>query len=90
MPDHPYDDLRERIDTALRDFEELSASERLELAEPAALEVWARVLYTTLTAVSASLGECRLEDPPSPLRPVIDADGNFKWCCNHYPEHCRP
>ena len=41
----------------------------------------------TLTAVASS-GECRREVPYSPLHPVIDSDGNFKWCCNHNPEHC--
>lgn len=42
-----------------------------------------------LSAMSATmLGECRVETPFKPLRPVIDEDGNFKWCCTHTPPHC--
>jgi hypothetical protein len=41
-----------------------------------------------LTAASSSLGECRQKTPYAPLRPVIDSKGNFKWCCEHDPEHC--
>ncbi len=41
-----------------------------------------------LVALSASIGECRLSDPYSPLHPVIDGDGSFRWCCNHSPQHC--
>ncbi len=41
-----------------------------------------------LTAANSSLGECRKVIPYAPLRPVIDSKGNFKWCCEHDPEHC--
>lgn len=41
-----------------------------------------------IAAASSSLGECRKETPFAPLRPVIDSNGNFKWCCEHDPEHC--
>lgn len=51
------------------------------------LTVLLRTSLATLSAVMSS-GECRKEVPYSPLRPVIDSDGNFKWCCNHNPEHC--
>jgi hypothetical protein len=45
-------------------------------------------LHATVMAVSASMGECRKETPFAPLHPVLDANGNFKWCCNHASEHC--
>ena len=44
-------------------------------------------LLSFISAQSA-LGECRKETPYSQLRPVIDSDGTFKWCCNHKTEHC--
>jgi hypothetical protein len=44
---------------------------------------------TSLMALAAgSLGECRKARPYSGLRPVLDAKGTLKWCCNHDPEHC--
>jgi hypothetical protein len=48
------------------------------------------VLRTSLATLSAvmSIGECRKDVPYSPLHPIIDSDGTFKWCCNHDPEHC--
>ncbi len=48
-----------------------------------------RASQLALLATMASLGECRQDIPYSPLRPIIDEDGNFKWCCNHEPEHCK-
>ena len=41
-----------------------------------------------LVALSGSIGECRQSNPYSPLHPVIDVDGSFRWCCNHSPQHC--
>jgi hypothetical protein len=41
-----------------------------------------------LVALSASIGECQLGNPFSPLHPMIDSDGSFRWCCNHSPQHC--
>ena len=42
-----------------------------------------------LNAMSSTvMGECRREHPYKPLRPIIDEDGKFKWCCTHTPPHC--
>ncbi len=70
-------DLQARL--ADSDGEELSA------ATTQALLVTVGVL---LLGAITSMGECRKKRPFSPLRPVIDEDGDFKWCCNHAPEHC--
>jgi hypothetical protein len=45
-------------------------------------------LQVFLSANGATMGECRKEYPTAPLRPVIDEDGNLKWCCTHEKEHC--
>lgn len=45
-------------------------------------------LNSYLTASASAIGECRRATPYAPLRPVIDARGHFKWCCEHNPEHC--
>jgi hypothetical protein len=47
-----------------------------------------KAVRALLVALSASVGECRLSNPYSPLHPVIGYDGSFKWCCNHSPQHC--
>jgi hypothetical protein len=47
-----------------------------------------KAVRALLVALSASIGECRLSNPYSPLHPVIEADGSFRWCCNHSPQHC--
>lgn len=52
------------------------------------LKVVLTASLATLAATTNSLGECREEVPYSPMRPVRDSEGNFKWCCNHNPEHC--
>lgn len=46
------------------------------------------VLESVLLAANTLLGECLVTVPPAPLRPVIDAAGNFHWCCSHTPQHC--
>jgi hypothetical protein len=48
----------------------------------------AMALQAFLIANGATMGECRQEYPTAPLRPVIDEDGNLKWCCTHKNEHC--
>jgi hypothetical protein len=50
----------------------------------------ADALELALVALESSMGECRMQAPYSTLRPVIDSNGQFSWCCNHAPdEHCR-
>lgn len=38
--------------------------------------------------VDTALGECRLEVPYAPIRPVRDENNVLRWCCTHDPEHC--
>jgi hypothetical protein len=45
-------------------------------------------LRLSLATMAESLGECRQAVPFSPLHPVLDTNGEFRWCCNHNPEHC--
>jgi len=47
-----------------------------------------RMLSATFALVSGGSGECRVVTPYAPIRPVIDQDGNLRWCCTHDPEHC--
>lgn len=69
--------VREQIDTLL-------AGESIDKALASAMS-------DTLAAVEAiadaTLGECRLAQPFSPLRPILDDDG-LRWCCTHSPPHC--
>jgi hypothetical protein len=46
------------------------------------------LMLKMLLAMQAPFGECRRETPFAEIQPVIDANGNFKWCCTHNPEHC--
>jgi hypothetical protein len=83
-----YDDLQRQIQEVIQ---RLDAKIQTTSFEPGRLddsELFAEALGATLTAFSTSLGECRRETPFSALHPVIDHEGNFKWCCNHDPEHC--
>jgi hypothetical protein len=51
----------------------------------------AQAVQVLLAANAATLGECRVQAPYMPIRPVIDAQGKFRWCCGHSPdEHCAP
>jgi hypothetical protein len=37
---------------------------------------------------ASGLGECQMAVPYSPLQPVIDPNGELRWCCQHNPRHC--
>lgn len=45
--------------------------------------------FFTILAQEASplLGDCQLDEPFRPLRPVLDGDG-LRWCCSHGTQHC--
>lgn len=45
-------------------------------------------INTLLLMTLSSSGECRVEVPYAPMRPVIRADGTRVWCCSHETEHC--
>ncbi len=80
--------LDEEIQQALRELEALiEHRERFAPGRDDTVPL-AQALHALLAASSSSLGECRVTTPYASLRPVIDAQGHFKWCCNHNPEHC--
>lgn len=80
---------RRQLENAAEILRDLRSSRRgeMSLAQNRSLAVVARFLENM---AASGLGECRLDVPYSPLRPVIDEDGTFRWCCSHKPEHCRP
>lgn len=56
---------------------------------PELLATRAMLRFTLSAAESGGgIGECRRDEPYAPLRPVMEPDGTFKWCCTHSPEHC--
>lgn len=77
-------DIRE----ALRLLDEHESTIYHAASEEGVRQLLAGTLRSALQVLSASLGECRQETPYTPLRPVIDAEGQFLWCCNHEEEHC--
>jgi len=81
-------ELVERLDSFAAETPYPSFGDRPSLSSPEVIQTISQALRLSLTALSDSLGECRVQAPYSPLRPVIDKDGNFHWCCNHTPEHC--
>lgn len=89
MDPEPENELRQSIEYAM---ESMNFQEQSVLKLPGSahedLSVISDALRTVLAVAAASLGECRRSTPYSTLRPVIDADGDFRWCCNHDPEHC--
>jgi hypothetical protein len=48
--------------------------------------VEARVEETERT-VREALGECRAEDPPASISPVLTETGGLQWVCAHNPPH---
>jgi hypothetical protein len=79
---------RELLQQTLSNLQnQLSLSEADELSGADVQALWMS-LATTILAATGGQGECRRVKPYSDLRPVIDHDGTFKWCCNHDPEHC--
>jgi hypothetical protein len=37
--------------------------------------------------VREALGQCRVEDPPAPIRLILTESGGLKWVCSHTPPH---
>ena len=89
------DDMRAltaRIDALLRERgvdpgRPAIGSARADDTEMLALALHASRLMLAMSE-STLLGECRREKPFKPLRPIIDENGTFKWCCTHSPPHC--
>ncbi len=91
MPESPsYQDLQNLISDVVNRLGVPEQRRWMATPDVEAVDLLANALRVTLLALSASIGECRLASPYSPLHPVIDAEGTFRWCCNHDPEHCRP
>lgn len=45
-------------------------------------------LQAFLAASASSIGECRKAYPFAKLKPVLEANGTLRWCCEHDPSHC--
>jgi hypothetical protein len=82
------DELERQIDDAVRALDELAATQTYDLFRTSGGATLAKGLRAALTLARASAGECRRSLPYSPLRPVLDADSQLRWCCSHNPEHC--
>jgi hypothetical protein len=68
------------------DREELQSRLRRHAEEGAENEEQG-LMMQSLASLLNVIGECRLQEPYKPLRPVLGADG-LRWCCTHDPEHC--
>lgn len=89
MAERPFFDVEAFNQEAQQTAERLySLVEGRGFEEASTEDVVARAAYLALTASAAALGECRREIPYAPLYPLIDSDGEFKWCCTHSPSHC--
>lgn len=80
-------DVEGEVRELLAELERIATGHRV-LPGAADVRLIARGLQLTLTVLATSLGECRVDIPFSPLRPVRRSDGTLVWCCNHKPEHC--
>jgi hypothetical protein len=85
-PNQSVEEIRASIADAQSKLQTMSA-EGIIRGDEDPNQALAAGLYTALSAVSSSLGECRRAVPYSPLHPVIDEHGTFYWACNHSPEH---
>lgn len=46
-------------------------------------------LQAVVSALKVSgMGECQMDTPYAPLRPIGRPDGTLKWCCTHPTQHC--
>jgi hypothetical protein len=81
----PVEDIQSSVDSVTSTLEELSTTQGLTDVRTESLVL---ALRSALATLSGSLGECRQAVPYSAMHPVLGADGQFKWCCNHDPEHC--
>jgi hypothetical protein len=47
-------------------------------------------LRVALSALAASVGECRVALPYAAIQLVRRPDGSREWCCSRVPPHCDP
>jgi hypothetical protein len=87
MPEKPsFAQVQDRIRAAIEALAYVHGQAH-SLTDAESTEALYQGLSAALSAAAASLGECRLAEPFSPLHPVLD-DAGLRWCCNHDPEHC--
>jgi hypothetical protein len=81
-------EIHKYADHALGELHRLG--EQLEQNQDALVRIGrARASIIAMVASAASgLGECRKDHPYASLRPIIDENGDFKWCCTHPSTHC--
>jgi hypothetical protein len=55
------------------------------VAPTATLEAMLRVIGDNAEFRSALMasGECRVDTPYAPIRPILQSSGSFRWCCTH-------
>jgi len=84
-------------DSTLRPFGEENTAQRIAaifnngLTEVQTAEVVHAMvrLQAVVSALKMSgMGECQMDTPYAPLRPVGRPDGTLKWCCTHPTQHC--
>lgn len=92
MEDHPsIGDVRKFAEEASEALGALDTTRSRGLREGAGdLEAVARVAELALFASSATVGECRVQEPYASLYPLITPDGRFQWRCTHDPPHSSP
>jgi hypothetical protein len=89
MDESQQNPLRQRMSDSIASLEAIAAGEHPDSEDPQKLAAYiAEALRLTLAAMADSMGECRQALPFSPLHPVLDTNGHFRWCCNHDPQHC--
>jgi len=92
VQDHLARAKRETLQKQLEGLSEgvslLLQAGQLEQVLPSSLGRAQSVFHQYLSTLGSAMGECRRETPYAALRPVIDSQGQFKWCCDHTPEHC--
>ena len=84
------EELRAQFKNAAASLQGPTFAELTSASQAAATQAFAAMLDASFSMLSASIGECRVQAPYASLRPVIDARGQFRWCCTHEVEHCAP
>ena len=81
--------LKDRITESITSLEAIAEGSHPDSGDPQKVAGHvASALRLSLAVMAESMGECRQAVPYSPLHPVLDAHGAFRWCCNHNPQHC--
>jgi hypothetical protein len=89
MENDEQNPLKENIAASIDSLDAIAAGEHPDSGDVQKVAGHiAAALRLSLAAITDSLGECRQAVPFSPLHPVLDTHGHFRWCCNHDPQHC--